>query len=309
MFTVRDNFITEAEATYIKDVEVHEYGFRAGTLKRAPKAGFYRNEKVTYSWGQHTSEHEKEEKFPSWMEEIAKRVEEKYGEPVNHAIVIRYSDGYENHAPWHKDKAEEVKSKNNCMKRGTGFYNISVGVPRTFELGRALVEKPSQAREDYEVLLSEKLPHRSLLPVTAEQNAAYHHWVPKEASGGERWSLIFRTIKGKDKKKRARYTDNEVRQRFEPAEKKAKMTQDEYLTAALKVTGEEFLKFFEANHCRVFYNYEGLCLANGNLDEFRANPLVFILANEPMCCTSIAKMFIESVLEDCRARSSQQRQI
>ena len=140
MFTVRDNFITEAEATYIKDVEVHEYGFRAGTLKRAPKAGLYRNEKVTYSWCQHTSEHEKEEKFPSWMEEIAKRVEEKYGEPVNHAIVIKYSDGYENPAPWHQDKAEGVgNTLHNCMKRGTGFYVISVGVPRTFELGKARV--------------------------------------------------------------------------------------------------------------------------------------------------------------------------
>ena len=201
MFTVKQSFITEEEATAIKAVEVREYGFRATTLKRAPKQGFYRNEKVTYSWGQHTSEHEKEEKFPSWMEEIAKRVEETYGEPVNHAIVIKYSDGYENHAPWHKDKAEEVKSKNNCMKRGTGFYNISVGVPRTFELGEAKVEKPSQNREDYEVVFSEKLPHRSLLPVTFEQNAAYYHWVPKEASEGERWSLIFRTIKPETKRK------------------------------------------------------------------------------------------------------------
>jgi hypothetical protein len=202
MFDVCDDFITEEEATAIKAVEVHEYKFRAGTLKRAPKAGFYRNERVKYSWGQHTSEHEKEEKFPSWMEGIAQRVEETYGEPVNHAIVIKYSDGYQNHAPWHKDKAEEVKSKNNCMKRGTGFFNISVGVPRTFELGRALVEKPSDKnREDYDVMFSEKLPHRSLLPVTAEQNAAFYHWVPKEASEGERWSLIFRTIKPETKRK------------------------------------------------------------------------------------------------------------
>ena len=67
MFAVEQGFITEEEATAIKAVEVREYGFRAGTLKRAPKAGFYRNDKVTYSWGQHTSEHEREEKFPSWM--------------------------------------------------------------------------------------------------------------------------------------------------------------------------------------------------------------------------------------------------
>jgi alkylated DNA repair dioxygenase AlkB len=194
MFAVEQGFITEEEATAIKAVEVREYGFRAGTLKRAPKAGFYRNDKVTYSWGQHTSEHEREEKFPSWMEEIAARVEEKYGEPVNHAIVIKYSDGYENHAPWHQDKSEDVTSKNNCMKRGHGFYVISVGVPRTFQMGKALVEKPKK-EEDYEVVFSEKLAHRSILPVTAEQNAAYYHCVPKEDSEGERWSLIFRTIK------------------------------------------------------------------------------------------------------------------
>jgi alkylated DNA repair dioxygenase AlkB len=196
MFAVCDNFITEEEATAIKAVEVHEYKFRARTLKRAPKAGFYRNEKVTYSWGQHTSEHEKEEKFPSWMEEIAKRVEEKYGEPVNHAIVIKYSDGYENHAPWHHDKCEELGRKTGCMKRGTGFYNISVGVPRTFQMKR------SSKIFDGSIEFDEKLPHRSMLVVTARQNVEYAHCVPKEDSEGERWSLIFRTIKSDTKKRK-----------------------------------------------------------------------------------------------------------
>ena len=290
MFTVKQSFITEEEATAIKAVEVHEYKVRAGTLKRAPKAGFYRNERVKYSWGQHTSEHELEEKFPSWMEEIAKRVEEEWGEPVNHAIVIKYSDGYENHAPWHKDKAEEVKSKNNCMKRGTGFYNISVGVPRTFELGRALVEKPSdKKREDYEVVFSEKLPHRSLLPVTAEQNAAYYHWVPKEDSEGERWSLIFRTIKPETKRKATAPAGAHT-------EKKAR-TQEEYLTTAFKLNGEEFLKFFKAVCGPLLCKYETLCRDNGYLDEFRANPLVFIMANQPQCCTFVAKMFIDAKKE------------
>jgi alkylated DNA repair dioxygenase AlkB len=189
MFAVEQGFITEEEATAIKAVEVREYGFRAGTLKRAPKAGFYRNDKVTYNWGQHTSEHEREEKFPSWMEEIAARVEEKYGEPVNHAIVIKYSDGYENHAPWHHDKSEELGRKTGCMKRGTGFYVISVGVPRTFQMKR------STKIFEGSIVFDEKLPHCSMLAITAQQNVDYAHCVPKEDSEGERWSLIFRTIK------------------------------------------------------------------------------------------------------------------
>ena len=296
MFTVRDNFITEEEATAIKAVEVHEYKFRAGTLKRAPKAGFYRNEKVTYSWGQHTSEHEKEEKFPSWMEEIAKRVENEWGEPVNHAIVIKYSDGYENHAPWHRDKAEGVgNTRNNCMNRGTGFYVISVGVPRTFELGKARVGNPSLAREDCEVVFSEKLPHGSLLPVTAEQNAAYYHWVPKEASEGERWSLIFRTIKG-DTKRKATAPAGSSAPASSDAHKKAR-TQEKYLTTALELNGEEFLKFFKEVCDPLLCKYETLCRDNGYLDEFRANPLVFIMANQPQCCTFVAKMFIDAKKE------------
>ena len=41
----------------------------------------------------------------------------------------------------------------------------------------------------------EKLPHCSMLAITAQQNVEYAHCVPKEDSEGERWSLIFRTIK------------------------------------------------------------------------------------------------------------------
>jgi len=77
-----------------------------------------------------------------------------------------------------------------------------------------------------------------------------------------------------------------------PTTKKSNMTQEEYLTAAFELNGEEFLKFFEETCGRVFHNYEALCRDHGNLEDFRANPLVFILANEPACCTSIAKMFI-----------------
>jgi alkylated DNA repair dioxygenase AlkB len=185
------DFITDEEAAAIKEVKVREYGYRAGTLKRAPKAGFYRNERVEYSWGQHISEHAREEQFPSWMEEIAKKIEAKYGEPVNHAIVIKYSDGEKHHAPWHHDKCDELGRKTGCMEKGTGFFNISVGDPRTFQMG-----------DEGDIVWEEKLPHCSLLAVCAEDNVRYKHCVPKDASWvGERWSLIFRTIKVSRKRK------------------------------------------------------------------------------------------------------------
>ena len=77
---------------------------------------------------------------------------------------------------------------------------------------------------------------------------------------------------------------------FVPVEAQDFITDEE--AAAFELKGEEFLKFFDDNHYGVLYYYEGMLLVNGNLDEFRANPLVFILANEPPCCTWIAKMFI-----------------
>jgi alkylated DNA repair dioxygenase AlkB len=187
MFEVIENFITEDQANLIKAVEVREYGFRASKLKRAPKQGFYRGEQVAYSWGQHSSETEREEPFPEWMQAIA----EKLGEPVNHAIVIRYSHGTETHAPWHSDKCEELGRKTGCMQRGTGFYNISVGDPRTFQMG-----------DEGNVIWESKLPHCSMLYISAENNARYKHCVPKDKDwSGERWSLIFRTIVTKKRKR------------------------------------------------------------------------------------------------------------
>jgi len=106
-----ENFITEEQAEAIKEVEVRECQFRKTVLKRAPKAGFYRTERVNYSWGQHNIEHNREVQFPQWMEDIAKKVEARFGEPVNHGIVVKYSDGQKHHAPWHHDKSEEMGRK------------------------------------------------------------------------------------------------------------------------------------------------------------------------------------------------------
>ena len=45
---------------------------------------------------------------------------------VNHAIIIKYSDGVLHHAPPHKDKIPD----------GTDFFVLSFGTPRKFQLGR-----------------------------------------------------------------------------------------------------------------------------------------------------------------------------
>ena len=184
MFAVEQNFITEEQANAIKGVEVHEYKYRSNRLKRAPKHGYYRTEPVHYSWGQHVSEHHTEGQFPQWMEDIAKKIDQ-LGEQVNHAIIIKYDHGTKTHAPWHSDKCEELGRKTGCMKRGTSFFVISVGTPRTFQMGH-----------EGNIVWEEKLPHRSLLKISAEDNVRYQHRVPQDPSWeGVRWSLIFRTIK------------------------------------------------------------------------------------------------------------------
>ena len=84
-----------------------------------------------------------------------------------------------------------------------------------------------------------------------------------------------------------------IKQRIENMRPKQK-TAEEYLATAFEMNGKKFLKSFQRTHNRVFENYEKLCSENGNLEEFRANPLVFILANDPLCCTAIAKRFIDA---------------
>jgi len=177
---VHTEFISEEEAEKVKKAQVKLYAYRNGVLKRAPKIEWYRHKPLTYSWGQHRSNDDYARKFPKWMEEIAARLPE----PVNHCIVIRYHDGLKTHAPWHSDKCEELGRKTGCMKRGTGFWVISVGDPRTFELG-----------DETKVLWSKALPDRSMICIDAATNASVKHAVPPDPEWkGCRWSLIFRTI-------------------------------------------------------------------------------------------------------------------
>jgi len=75
---------------------------------------------------------------------------------------------------------------------------------------------------------------------------------------------------------------------------RAGKSEEEYLTAAFELNGDEFLKYFQDSDDRVFQNYKALCSENGSLEEFTASPLVFILANQPRCCTAIAKNFVDT---------------
>ena len=77
------------------------------------------------------------------------------------------------------------------------------------------------------------------------------------------------------------------------AARAARKGDDEYLMAALERGDTAFLGYFERTHPELHRRYETLCRDNGKLEEFRANPLVFILANQPECCTHVAKRFID----------------
>ena len=177
---IHETFITDAEADHIMASQVKLYAFRAGVLKRAPKIEWFRNEPLSYSWGQHRSNDSFARIFPDWMEKLAQRL----AEPVNHAIVIKYHSGMQTYAPWHSDKCEELGRRTGCMKRGSSFFVISVGDPRTFELG-----------DESAVLWQNALPHRSMIVIDAQTNMNVKHQVPQDPNwAGCRWSLIFRTI-------------------------------------------------------------------------------------------------------------------
>ena len=177
---LHEDFISETEANEVMAAEVKLYAYRAGVLKRAPKTEFWRHHPLRYSWGQARSNDKYAEKFPDFMENIAQRLPE----PVNHAIIIKYKDGMKTYAPFHSDKCQELGRRTGCMKRGTSFFVISVGDPRTFELG-----------DESAVIWNNALPHRSMICIDAETNANVKHQVPQDKHWvGCRWSLIFRTI-------------------------------------------------------------------------------------------------------------------
>jgi len=184
LLKVYENFITEEEAQLILAAEVQELPCRGHTLKRAPKCEYYVGESpIWYSFQLEKKALELQKPMPQWMQEMGGRLPD--APQFNHGIIIRYSDAMQHFAPRHQDHSEDTGGKTACLKKGTGFYNISVGKPRLFQFSDA----------DGNVVKEFKLPHRSLLHVPAEYNAAYWHAVPKDSTHkGVRCSLIFRDI-------------------------------------------------------------------------------------------------------------------
>ena len=68
---------------------------------------------------------------------------------------------------------------------------------------------------------------------------------------------------------------------------------EEYLAAAFELDASDFLSYFEGQYPKLYHNYEHLCRSSDKLTEYHANPVVFILANEPLCCTHVARRFVD----------------
>ena len=76
------------------------------------------------------------------------------------------------------------------------------------------------------------------------------------------------------------------------------MDNEKYIEFAFgNYDSKKFLKYFKNENEKIYLNYINLNSENGTLDDFYANPLVFILMNEPRCCLNIAKLFIDSELK------------
>lgn len=65
---------------------------------------------------------------------------------------------------------------------------------------------------------------------------------------------------------------------------------------------EGFMKFFIEKNKQVYENYFRLATANGSIDHFKANPLAFLISNQPACCYHIAT---EYIIKTRNARNAQ----
>ena len=202
-------------AAHVAGEAMHHYLYRGQRMVRAPKNEFYyrsKNKGKTYKWGQQKSMYPSGaeytgKKMPRWMRKIARKLRRQYGQPVNHAIIIKYDHGVRTHAPPHQDK----------VPAGTSFFVYSFGRPRRFDvLASQTVESVDDKKRDSDgnpvkrcnkdgtvktkiapsnVVWSKELAHNSMLVVDGQTNENYYHAIPKDrAWQGERWSLIFRTI-------------------------------------------------------------------------------------------------------------------
>ena len=184
-FAYHEAYADVAFIALLEQEEMMLYSYRGKHIKRAPKREYYipGQKPPTYVWGQQIKNRPGGEEFtglpmPDWMVSLKNKINCDFNVQVNHAIIIKYSDGVKNHAPPHQDK----------IPAGTGFFVLSFGEPRKFQM--------SFDKTDNSITWNKHLASGSLLHVTNIGNKRFFHAVPPDPtwSGKARYSLIFRTI-------------------------------------------------------------------------------------------------------------------
>ena len=200
------------EYVYTGPNDALEKWIGAKPLKRAPKVEFYRlaedgiasvdtahgKQRAIYRWGQSRAFTQAGYPMPPFLRAIAQRIETEFHEKFNHCIIIWYAHGTKQHAPPHKDKAEGVPGVKVGvpldMARDASFFVLSAGFPRKFTLQRTN-ERTRSKLNSTDVAWEQALESGSLLKVSAADNRELFHAVHKQARAGERFSVIFRTLK------------------------------------------------------------------------------------------------------------------
>ena len=78
------------------------------------------------------------------------------------------------------------------MKKGSSWFDFSLGVERTIEIGHLI---QGGDKKHYKVIWKRKLSHGSLLKISAIDNRTFFHQIPPEKDvNGVRFSIVFRTI-------------------------------------------------------------------------------------------------------------------
>jgi hypothetical protein len=213
---VRRFFDDDVVAKAVAAEDMHHYMYRGKHMKRAPKNEFFYpgHHDKTYKWGQQVMMYPGGAQYtglqmPEWMIAIADFIREELGQPVNHAILIKYDHGTKTHAPPPQDK----------LPADSSFFVFSFGTRRRFDVHASQTVECFQKKRDADgnpvpmmqtvhgstlvktkqtagpVVWSKKLAHNSMLVVDGQTNKNYWHAVPQDkAWAGERYSLIVRVI-------------------------------------------------------------------------------------------------------------------
>lgn len=179
--------------------KIRSYQYRGKHLVRSPKIEFAKCEGVVpYRFGQERAEYDRVViGFPPAIQQIV----DKLNDPtINHAIIICYRHGTQQHIPWHHDKQEGVRGAGaRDIVAGSSIYNVVVcDNPRVFQLAYPEdIEAHADGHGKASVYqFNAPLTHGSMVALTAEGNRRLKHRVPKEKGWkGLRFSIVFRSMK------------------------------------------------------------------------------------------------------------------